>query len=140
MTTSIKTYSELIKPPTLNERFEYLRMDSKVGESTFGYDRYLNQMFYTSGPWLAVRDEVILRDDGCDMGLKDYPIYGRIIVHHMMPVTAQDIIDREPWILDPEFLITVSHLTHEAITFSNDSLLPKDPIIRKPNDTCPWRT
>lgn len=135
----IRTYSELILLPTFEERYRYLRLGGSVGEATFGYDRYLNQTFYKSDEWLSVRDEVIERDRGCDLGILDREIYDRILVHHMNPITAADIINRNPRILDPEYLITVSHMTHEAITYGDESLLITAPVERSRNDTCPWR-
>lgn len=135
----IRTYSELITIPTFIDRFEYLCLNGRVGEDTFGYERYLNQKFYKSPEWLAVRDEVILRDFGCDLGIEGREIYGRIIVHHMNPITPDDIRNRSKFLLDPEYLISTSHMTHEAISYGDQSLLIQDPIERTRNDTCPWR-
>lgn len=135
----IRTYSELITIPTFIDRFEYLCLNGRVGEDTFGYERYLNQKFYKSPEWLAVRDEVILRDFGCDLGVEGREIYGRIIVHHMNPITPDDIRNRSKFLLDPEYLISTSHMTHEAISYGDQSLLIQDPIERTRNDTCPWR-
>lgn len=135
----IKTYSELITLPTFEERFEYLKLGGKVGRETFGYDRYLNQMLYKLPEWLSVRDEVIVRDNGCDLGVLGREVYGRILVHHMNPVTVEDILNRNPAIFDPEFLISTTKNTHDAIHYSDESLLVKDPIVRSKNDTCPWR-
>lgn len=134
-----RRYSELITIPTFEERFEYLKLGGKVGEETFGFDRYINQKFYTSKEWLKVRDQIIIRDNGCDLGIKGRDIYGRIHVHHMNPITVDDIINRLDYCLDPEFLITVSYNTHQAITYSDKSILTLEPIVRKPNDTIPWR-
>ena len=135
----IRTYSELISLPTFKERFEYLCLRGKVGEATFGFDRYLNQAFYKDPEWLRIRDEVIIRDNGCDLGISDHEIYGRILVHHMNPITTKDILDRSRYLLDPEYLICTMKSTHDAIHYSDDSLLYKAPAERSKNDTCPWR-
>lgn len=135
----IRRYSELIRLPTFEERFEYLKLCGNVGESTFGFDRYLNQALYTSQKWRTTRDEVLIRDNACDMGLEDWPINGRIIVHHMNPLTLEDIENMADEIFDPEYLVCVSHNTHQAIHYGDASLLPKLPIERKPGDTCPWK-
>lgn len=135
----IRTYSELITLPTFEERFEYLRLGGKVGAETFGFDRYLNQIFYKSDKWLSVRDKVIIRDNGCDLGIEGREIYGRILVHHMNPITMDDIVNHSSWILDPEYLITTVKNTHDAIHYSDENLLIKDPIERRKNDMCPWR-
>ena len=135
----IRTYSELITLPTFEERFDYLRLGGKVGAETFGFDRYLNQIFYKSDKWLSVRDEVIIRDNGCDLGIEGREIYGRILVHHINPITMDDIVNHSSWILDPEYLITTVKNTHDAIHYSDESLLIKDPIERRKNDMCPWR-
>ena len=137
--TNIKTYSELILLPTFEERYEYLKLNGVVAEETFGYDRYLNQVFYKSKEWLAVRDYVIIRDHGCDLGVLDRKIWGRIIVHHMNPLDRDDIIYKTDFLLNPEYLISVSKNTHEAINYGNDNLIVTAPIIRQRNDTCPWR-
>lgn len=139
MKNTIRTYSELSKLKTLKERFEYLRLDGKVGEDTFGFDRYLNQMFYKLPEWKKVRREVIIRDDGCDLGVEGFDIMGTIIVHHMNPITKQQIINHDPILFDPEFLISSSTLTHNAIHYGDSNLLPRDLIERRKNDTCPWR-
>lgn len=137
--TIIRTYSELIKIPTFEERFEYLNLDGKVGEETFGFDRYLNQVFYKSDEWKSIRNEVIIRDNGCDLGIEDREIHGRIIIHHMNPITVDDIIHRNEDILNPEYLICVADNTHKAIHYGDEDLLIKDFIERTKNDTCPWR-
>ena len=134
-----KCYTELSKLTTFNERFNYLKLDGIVGEETFGYDRILNQLLYKSKKWRKVRDEVLIRDNGGDLGLKDYPINGRAIIHHMNPITVEDVLNDKPEIFDPEYLITVSNSTHNAIHFSNENNLQKDPIERTQNDTCLWR-
>lgn len=138
MNQMIRTYSELSRLKTFDERFEYLKLDGKVAQPTFGFERYLNQLFYTSGPWREIRDKVIIRDNGCDLGLDGYEIYGRIYVHHMNPITAEDIRLRRPWILDPEFLICVSWDTHQAVTFGDKNLLTKLMVERRPGDTKLW--
>ena len=135
----IRTYSKLITLPTFEDRFEYLRLDGRVGEETFGFDRYLNQKFYKTPEWLKVRDEVIIRDFGCDLGIEGREIYGRILIHHMNPITMDDIVHRTKYLLDPEYLITTVKNTHDAIHFGDGSLLVTDPIERTKNDTCPWR-
>lgn len=136
----IRTYDELIKYQTFLQRFNYLKLGDKIGKETFGYDRYLNQRFYKTPEWKKLRDEIIIRDDGCDLGHPDFPIYGRIIIHHMNPLTKDDILHSTEYLLDPKYLICVSHDTHNAIHYgSSDLLLIDEPVIRKPNDTCPWR-
>lgn len=135
----IRTYSELIKLPSFIERYRYLKMSGKIGEDTFGFDRYLNQLFYSSDEWKQIRKLIITRDNGCDLAMDDYDIEGRIIVHHMNPITKDMILERSDYVLNPEYLICVSHNTHEAIHYGDESLLILDPIIRMPNDTCPWR-
>lgn len=136
---NIKTYSELITIPTFEERFEYLKLDGQVGVETFGFNRYLNQAFYKSDEWLSIRDYVITRDNGCDLGMEDYEIYGRILIHHINPITKDDIIQRSRILLDPENLITTVKRTHDAIHYGDSNLLMKAPIERRKNDTCPWR-
>lgn len=137
---SIKTYSEMIALPTFEERYRYLRLQGRVGEETFGYDRYLNQILYQRSPrWRSVRDQVIIRDHGCDLAAEGHEIYGKIIVHHMNPITIADIENERDYIFDPEFLISTSHNTHNAIHYGDESLLIKAPIERYANDTCPWR-
>ena len=138
MITLIKCYTELRRLKSFEERYRYLRLSANVGDNTFGYDRYLNQMLYSSKKWLNIRDGIIIRDLGCDLGIEDYEIHGKIIVHHMNPITIEDIeLDRGE-VFDPEFLICTTHDTHNAIHFGNESLLPRLPIIRRRNDTCPW--
>ena len=136
---SIRTYSELIKIPTFKDRFEYLRLDGKVGEETFGFDRYLNQIFYKSPEWKAARDFVIIRDQGCDLAMEGHEIFGRILVHHMNPIRIEDILNRSKYLLDPEYLICTIKNTHDAIHYGDGSLLITGPIERTKNDTCPWR-
>lgn len=136
---SIRTYSELILIPTFEERFRYLRLNGRVGSDTFGFDRYLNQIFYRSERWKKIRDYVIVRDNGCDLGIEDRQIGGRIIVHHMNPLGLVDITDETEYLLDPEFLICTMHSTHNAIHYGDESLLITAPIERAKNDTCPWK-
>jgi hypothetical protein len=136
---SIKTYSELSQLPTFEERFRYLKLTGIVGKETFGYDRYLNQLFYSSKKWKAIRDHVIVRDNGCDLGAEGYEIHGRIIIHHMNIITREDIERESEYLLDPEFLITTTHNTHNAIHYGDESLLMSKPIERTKNDTCPWK-
>lgn len=141
MTQTKKRYSELILLPTFKERFEYLKLDGKVGEDTFGWDRYLNQTFYRSAQWRHIRDQVIVRDNGCDMGLEGYPIHGKILIHHINPITADDISHSDEEVLiDLDNLVCVSLATHNAIHYGDESLIPQDPVVRKPGDTCPWLT
>lgn len=139
MSTSIRTYSDLSRLISFEERFQYLRLGGSVGMDTFGFDRYLNQVFYRSQRWKKVRDHVIIRDNGCDLGVEGYEIHGRIIIHHMNPITLEDIERESEYLLDPEFLICTVHNTHNAIHYGDANLLPKAPIIRIRNDTCPWR-
>lgn len=135
----IKTYSELISLPTFEDRFRYLQLKGSVGKDTFGFDRYLNQNFYRSAAWKRVRDQVIIRDNGCDLGIEDLLIYGKVLIHHMNPINARDIIDMSEFLLNPEYLICVSHATHNAIHYGDENLLIKEPVIRTKNDTCPWK-
>ena len=134
-----RRYSELIQLPTFEERFQYLQLKGVVGKETFGFDRYLNQSFYRSVAWKRVRDQVIIRDNGCDLGIEDRMIGNRILIHHMNPIKDKDIIDLTDILLNPEYLICVSHQTHNAIHYGDEGLLVKAPIIRTKNDTCPWK-
>ena len=136
----IKSYSELIKIPTYKERFEYLKLDGIVGKDTFGYDRYLNQAFYNSPEWRRFRRDIIIRDNGCDLACEGYEIRGKIILHHINPITQDDLIRRRRDVLfDPENIICVTHNTHNAIHYGDANLLITGPIERTANDTCPWR-
>lgn len=135
----IRTYNELTLLPTFEERFEYLKLSGRVGEETFGFDRWLNQKFYRSAEWKHIRDQVILRDNGCDLGIEGREIYDKILIHHMNPISKQDILERSDLLLNPMYLISVTKRTHDAIHYSDDSILMKDPITRSKNDTCPWR-
>ena len=139
MTMKIRTYSELILLPTFEERFEYLRLDGKVGEDTFGFDRYLNQLFYRSQEWRKIRDYIIVRDNACDLGVEGCDIYSKVLIHHMNPITARDIEKRTELLLDPEYLICTTHNTHNAIHYGDENLIIKSPIVRTKNDTCPWK-
>ena len=133
-----KSYSELIKLPTLKERFDYLKLSSKIGEPTFGYERYLNQLFYSSGEWKRFRRDVIIRDNGCDLGIDGYDVKDRIEIHHINPVSIEDIERNASCLMDMDNVICTSSKTHKAIHYGDESLLPKDPVERKPNDMCPW--
>lgn len=135
----IRTYSELITLPTFEERFRYLQLNGKVGEDTFGFDRYLNQVFYRSQRWKEIRDQVIIRDNGCDLGVDGYEIHDKILIHHMNPITLRDIERESDLLMDPEYLISVTHNTHNAIHYGDEKLLVTAPIERMKNDTCPWR-
>lgn len=137
--TTIRTYSELITLPTFEERFRYLKLNGRVGEETFGFDRYLNQNFYRSKDWERIRDKIILRDFGCDLGCLDREIMGTIIVHHMNPIQIDDILDATEYLMNEEYLICTTLRTHNAIHYGDESLLITAPIERRPNDTCPWR-
>lgn len=140
MNNGIRTYSELISFDSFIERFEYLKLNGKVFEATFGFERYLNQIFYESKEWKNTKREVVIRDNGCDLGMDGYEICGMIIVHHINPITPEDIRNRSEFLLDPEYLISTSFMTHKAITLGNSSMLvPRKIIERSPNDTCPWR-
>ncbi len=138
MKTVNKCYSELIKIPTFEGRFEYLKLNGNVAQETFGFDRWLNQKFYRSEEWKKVRRDIIIRDDGRDLGVEGYELQNGIYIHHMNPITKFDILNREDWILNPEYLICVSFDTHNAIHYGDKSLLPVL-TIRTPNDTCPWK-
>lgn len=135
----IKNYSELSLLPTFEERFEYLKLGGVVGADTFGFDRIFNQKFYQSYEWKTVRNEIIVRDLGCDLGIEDRQIFGRILIHHMNPISLKDISDATKLLLNPEYLICVSHDTHNAIHYGDIRLVKKDLVERKPNDTCPWK-
>ena len=138
-TTTIKTYSQLKQLQTFEERYDYLKLGGVVGEDTFGFDRYLNQNFYRSREWKRVRDEVIMRDNGCDLGVDGHEIRGKILIHHMNPITSEDIRRVSDYLLNPEYLICVTHRTHNAIHYGDESLIVAAPIERTQNDTCPWR-
>lgn len=136
---SIKCYSELITIPTFIERYQYLKIGGRVGADTFGHDRYLNQILYHSGEWLDFRDEIIIRDNGCDLAHPDFEIHDRILIHHINPITVEDVLRRDPKIFDPENVISTVLNTHNAIHYGDESKLMLLPITRTHNDTCPWR-
>lgn len=135
----IRTYSELSQLDTYKERFLYLKLDGAVGHDTFGFDRYLNQKFYQSIEWKRIRDQVIVRDNGCDLGVDGYDIHARIYIHHMNPILPKDIVDQTEFLLNPEYLICTTHSTHNAIHYGDEDLLILGPVERTPNDTCPWK-
>lgn len=134
----LRTYSEMIQIPDFKDRFEYLKLEGVVGTMTFGYDRYINQSLYRSYEWKKTRQRVIIRDDGCDLAHPDYPIPSRLIIHHINPITKEMIENRDPAIFDMNNLVCVSPITHEAIHYGDEELLPHDPVIRKPGDTKLW--
>lgn len=136
---SIKTYSELITIPTFEERFQYLQLKGSVGKDTFGYDRYLNQVLYRSPEWKRLRNQIIIRDGGCDLACDGYDIYGKVLIHHLNPITVDDVLARSRKVFDPDNLVCVSHNTHNAIHYGDAGLLITGPITRTKNDTCPWR-
>jgi hypothetical protein len=134
-----RSYSELIALPTFEERLKYCQMKGTVGKETFGFERSLNQQFYHSVEWQRIRNEIIVRDNGCDLGYGDKPIMGKIVIHHLNPVTVEDIENVSSDLINPEYLICVSHLTHNAIHYGDERLIPKVVLERRPNDTCPWK-
>ena len=136
---SIKAYSELITIPTFEERFEYLQLKGSVGKDTFGYDRYLNQVLYRSPEWKRLRNQIIIRDGGCDLACEGYDIHSKVLIHHLNPITVEDVLARSRKVFDPDNLVCVSHNTHNAIHYGDVDLLVTGPIIRTKNDTCPWR-
>ena len=136
---SIRTYSELIAIPTFEERFEYLQLKGSVGKDTFGYARYLNQVLYRSPEWKRLRNQIIIRDAGCDLACDGYDIYDKVLIHHLNPITVEDVLARSRKVFDPDNLVCVSHNTHNAIHYGDVDLLVTGPIIRTKNDTCPWR-
>lgn len=137
----IRSYSELSKLTTFKERYDYLKLSGRVGIETFGFDRQLNQILYQRNPrWRRTRDEVIIRDNGCDLGMEGHEIHGKILVHHMNPITIDDVLHDRDWIYDPEFLICTMHTTHNAIHYGDENQLVIAPTVRTKNDTCPWRT
>lgn len=134
----IRTVNELYRLHTFIERFEYLQIKGSIGIATFGHDRYLNQMLYKSLEWKRIRDEVIIRDNGCDLGIEDYPIYTTVVVHHMNPISIEDLLAKDMSVLDPKYLITTSLRTHQAIHYGNASILEKPFVERFPGDTKLW--
>lgn len=139
MKTKIRRYSELALLSTFEERFQYLRLDGSVGEATFGYWRYINQLFYQSQEWKKLRDRIIIRDHGCDLGCEGYEVFGKLIIHHMNPITLDNFQQQSEFLLNPEYLISTTHNTHNAIHYGDAGLLPRLPVERRPNDTCPWK-
>lgn len=135
----IRTYTELITLPTFEERLKYLKLHGEVGDETFGYDRYLNQLFYRSPEWRMLRNQVITRDYGCDMALPEFEILDKIVVHHMNPIQKEDVLEHSEILMNPEYLVCVSDSTHRAIHYGDESVLFYEPIERKPNDMIPWR-
>jgi hypothetical protein len=136
--TMIRTYYELRRLPTFQERFEYLKLGGTVGRATFGFDRYLNQRFYTSREWKQARDRVITRDNGCDLGIDGYEIHVDLLVHHINPMSVDDIVSGEEWLIDPQYLITTTQRTHNAIHYGNNLQVPEVVLERKPGDTTLW--
>lgn len=136
---SIKTYSELILLPTFEERFKYLQLNGRVGDDTFGFDRYINQKFYRSAEWKRIRDYIIIRDNGCDLAVDGYEIHGQILIHHMNPITISDIKFSTEYLMNPDYLICVTHNTHNAIHYGDEKQIITGPIVRTKNDTCPWK-
>ena len=139
MTMNIRTYSELITIPTFEERYNYLKLNGIVGKETFGYDRYLNQLLYRSSDWRSFRDRIIIRDNGCDLACEGFELQSRIIVHHIDPITVEDILNKHPKVFDPENVVSTSHNTHLAIHYGDKNLISIGPINRYKNDTCPWK-
>lgn len=135
----LKSYRNLILLSTFEERYEYLKIQGVVGESLFGFDRYMNQEFYTSREWRQFRNRIIARDEGCDLGLRDFPIGGQVIIHHINPLVIADFENSSDALFDPDNVICVSYNTHQAIHFGDETLLPSGPLERRPFDTCPWR-
>jgi hypothetical protein len=136
---TIRTYSELILLPTFIERYEYLQLSGRVGEATFGGKRYLNQILYKTDEWESLRRKIIIRDNGCDLGIRDREIFARLTIHHIDPITIEDVLSNNPKVWNPDNLICTSDITHKAIHYGNDTLLIKEPTIRREYDTCPWK-
>ena len=139
MTRMSKCYSELIALPTFIERYRYLKLNGVVGEDTFGFKRWLNQVLYTSSDWKSFRREIARRDNGCDLAVQGFEIYGPVIVHHIVPITYEDVLNRSKCLFDPENAILTQLGTHNAIHYGDESLLNIAPVERTPNDTCPWK-
>lgn len=136
----MRRYSELITLPTLKERFEYLKLEGAVGRDTFGFDRWLNQVLYSSKEWKAVRNMILVRDNSCELAIPDRPIFGKVYIHHMNPITKEDILNRSDFIFNPDYLVCCSFDIHNAIHYGDDSkIMIQDYVPRTPNDTCPWR-
>lgn len=136
---TVRSYTELSALRTFEERFRYLQLSGVVAEETFGFDRIVNQQFYRSSEWKSIRDHVIIRDNGCDLGIEDREIFGRVVIHHMNPVRLKDFDELSDILLNPEYLICTTHVTHNAIHYGDESLLIHEPIERSKNDTCPWK-
>jgi hypothetical protein len=134
----MRKYSELRRLSTFEDRFDYLVLRGEVGAATFGFDRWINQRFYQSREWKQVRDWVVYRDDACDLGIPGYEIFARLLVHHMNPITSEDFARGGEWVLDPEYLITTTHRTHNAIHYGDQSLISRPPVERRPGDTKLW--
>ena len=134
-----RSYLECMQLLTFQERYRYLQIGGQVGKETFGFDRYLNQMLYRTPEWKRFRRNMIVRDNGCDLGCEGYEIYGNVLVHHINPITVEDVINRNPCIFDPNNVICTSLNTHNAIHYGDETLLITEPVVRKPNDTCPWK-
>ncbi len=134
-----KSYEELVKLKTFKERYRYLKLNGRVGEETFGCDRYLNQVFYRSKEWKDFRNKIIIRDNGCDLGIDGMEIHSKLLIHHIVPITKRDILERSSLLMDENNVICVSHNTHEAIHYGDESLLIEEYVPRRPNDTIPWR-
>lgn len=139
MSMNTKFYLECIQLPTFLDRYRYLQIGGFVGKETFGYDRYLNQILYRTAEWKRFRRDMILRDNGCDLGCEGYEIFGNILVHHINPITVEDVVNRNPCIFDPNNVICTSLNTHNAIHYGDETNLITEPVVRKPNDTCPWK-
>ena len=139
MTMNIRTYSKLITIPNFEERYNYLKLNGIVGKETFGQDRYLNQLLYRSSDWRSFRDRIIIRDNGCDLACEGFELQSRIIIHHIDPITVEDIINKHPKVFDPENVVSTSHNTHLAIHYGDKNLISIGPINRHKNDTCPWK-
>ena len=139
MSMNTKSYFECIQLPTFLDRYRYLQIGGFVGKETFGYDRYLNQILYRTAEWKRFRRDMILRDNGCDLGCEGYEIFGNILVHHINPITVEDVVNRNPCIFDPNNVICTSLNTHNAIHYGDETNLITEPVVRKPNDTCPWK-
>lgn len=135
----IRTYSELMRFSSFEDRYQYLRLNGSIGEITFGFDRYVNQKFYRSAEWKRIRNHVILRDNGCDLGVDGYEIHEKILIHHMNPIALNDIQNASDYLLNPDYLISVTLATHNAIHYGDETLLIRAPTERRPNDTCPWK-
>lgn len=135
----IRTYSEAIQISDFLDRFHYLQLHGEVGRDTFGFDRWLNQRFYHDPSWRKVRNECIIRDEGCDLAHADRPIYKNLIVHHIDPITKDDVVNRDPKLFDLNNLICVSSITHRALHYGDEKSIMFEPIVRAKNDMCPWR-